>query len=61
VIAKKEIYGDDLMRLLDAQSFVRPEIDWTAEDTWPSMEWTREGPDRDRDRGDRRDGERMHA
>jgi ATP-dependent Zn protease len=60
VIAKKEIYGDDLMRLLDAQSFVRPEIDWTAEDTWPSMEWTRE--DRDRgDRGDRGNAWRMHA
>jgi hypothetical protein len=37
VIARKEIYGDDLMRLLDAQHFVKPEIDWTAEETWPNL------------------------
>jgi ATP-dependent Zn protease len=37
VIERKEIYGDDLMRLLDAQHFVKPEIDWTAEETWPNL------------------------
>ena len=31
VIEKKEIYGDDLVRLLDAQAFEKPEIDWTDE------------------------------
>ena len=37
VIEKKEIYGDDLVRLLDAQNFERPDIDWTAEETWPNL------------------------
>jgi ATP-dependent Zn protease len=37
VLEKKEIYGDDLVRLLDAQHFVKPEIDWTAEETWPNV------------------------
>ena len=37
VIEQKEIYGDDLVRLLDAQEFVKPEIDWTAEETWPKI------------------------
>jgi ATP-dependent Zn protease len=37
VIEKQEIYGDELMRLLDAQSLRKPEIDWTKEETWPQM------------------------
>ena len=37
VIDKREIYGDDLIRLLDAQNFQKPEIDWTAEETWPNL------------------------
>jgi cell division protease FtsH len=42
VIAKKEIYGDDLVRLLDAQHFTKPEIDWTADETWPAiMNWSK--------------------
>jgi hypothetical protein len=50
VINEKEIYGNELVRLLDAQNFEKPEIDWTAEETWPKiMEYT---PRRDRD-GDR--------
>ena len=48
VIEKKEIYGDDLVGLLDAQKFQRPEVDWTNEAVWPKfMNWTR---DRDRER-----------
>jgi hypothetical protein len=55
VMAKKEIYGDDLVRLLDAQEFVRPEIDWTDEAVWPRMmNWSRlSPPEGDRDRGER--------
>ena len=34
---KKELFGDDLDRLLDAQNLERPEIDWTKEETWPQM------------------------
>jgi ATP-dependent Zn protease len=37
VIEKQELYGDELMRLLDAQGLKRPEIDWTKEETWPRM------------------------
>jgi ATP-dependent Zn protease len=41
VIEKKEIYGDDLVRLLDAQDFVKPDIDWTADESWPNlMNWS---------------------
>jgi hypothetical protein len=39
---RKEIYGDDLVRLLDAQHFVKPDIDWTDEAVWPQiMNWSR--------------------
>ena len=42
VIEKKEIYGDDLVRLLDAQNFKQPEIDWTDEASWPKlMNWSK--------------------
>ena len=42
VVEKKEIYGDDLIRLLDDQHFVKPEIDWTDEETWPPlMNWSK--------------------
>jgi ATP-dependent Zn protease len=43
VMEKKEIYGDDLVRLLDSQHFVKPEIDWTSEESWPKlMNWSRD-------------------
>jgi ATP-dependent Zn protease len=50
VIEKKEIFGDDLVRLLDSENFQRPEIDWTDEATWPNLVWSRDEP---RDRPDR--------
>ncbi len=34
---KKEIFGDDLNRLLDSVHLQRPEIDWMKEETWPQM------------------------
>jgi ATP-dependent Zn protease len=37
VIAKGELYGDELMELLDAQDFQTPAIDWTKDETWPPM------------------------
>ena len=37
VIERQELYGDDLVRLLDAQHLRRPEIDWTKEESWPRM------------------------
>ena len=43
VIDKKEIFGDELVLLLDEQHFVKPEIDWTNEETWPKlMNWSRD-------------------
>jgi cell division protease FtsH len=50
VMAKKEIFGDDLVRLLDAQSFKKPKIDWTNEKSWPKfMNWSKDDP-RDREK-----------
>jgi ATP-dependent Zn protease len=37
VIERREIYGDELMELLDAQRFDKPAIDWTQESVWPQM------------------------
>ncbi|TMM09969.1 MAG: hypothetical protein E6F98_13570 [Actinobacteria bacterium] len=34
---KKEIFGDDLNRLLDSVGLEKPAIDWTKEETWPRM------------------------
>jgi cell division protease FtsH len=34
---KKEIFGDDLNRLLDSVKLEKPEIDWTNEEIWPKM------------------------
>ena len=43
VIEKREIFGNELVRLLDSQNFVKPEIDWTNEDSWPKlMNWSRD-------------------
>src|SRR5438477_4689759 len=43
VMDKKEIFGDELVRLLDEQQFVKPEIDWTSEEAWPKlMNWSRD-------------------
>jgi cell division protease FtsH len=37
LVDKKEIYGDDLIALLDRQHLAKPEIDWTKEESWPRM------------------------
>jgi len=34
---KRELYGDELVELLDAQDLVKPELDYTKEETWPKM------------------------
>jgi ATP-dependent Zn protease len=34
---KRELYGDELVELLDAQQLVKPEIDYTKDETWPRM------------------------
>ena len=37
VIDKGELYGDDLVGLLDRQNLKKPELDWTKEETWPQI------------------------
>jgi ATP-dependent Zn protease len=37
LIAKEEIYGNDLVALLDRQNLQKPEIDWTKDETWPRI------------------------
>jgi cell division protease FtsH len=37
VMDKKEIFGDDLVRLLNTAGLQKPDIDWTKEETWPRM------------------------
>jgi ATP-dependent Zn protease len=37
VIEKGELYGDELVHLLDQQNLRKPEIDWSKEETWPRI------------------------
>ena len=37
LVDKREIFGDDLLELLDRQQLVKPELDYTKEETWPKM------------------------
>jgi ATP-dependent Zn protease len=37
LVARRELYGDDLVELLDKQKFVTPELDWEKEERWPRM------------------------
>ena len=46
ILEEKEIYGDDLVKLLDQQKFDRPQIDWTDESVWPHfMNYSRDKKD----------------
>ena len=37
LLEKREIFGDELTGLLDAQQFEKPDIDWTKDESWPPM------------------------
>ena len=37
LIERKEIYGDDLVALLDRQELKKPEVDFANEDAWPKV------------------------
>jgi ATP-dependent Zn protease len=37
VIEKKEIFGNELVALLDKQGLRKPEIDWAQEESWPRI------------------------
>jgi hypothetical protein len=56
VIEEKEIYGDDLVRLLDEQNFQPAVIDYTDETVWPKFLNYSPDPDRDRDKKGKGDG-----
>jgi ATP-dependent Zn protease len=34
---RRELYGDELVEFLDAQKLVKPELDYTKDETWPKM------------------------
>jgi ATP-dependent Zn protease len=34
---KRELYGDELVELLDKQQLLKPELDYTKDETWPKM------------------------
>ena len=40
VLEKQEIFGDELMHLLNSQNLIKPDIDWTAEESWPVFDWS---------------------
>ena len=37
LVERRELYGDELIAMLNAQRFKKPEIDWTKDETWPQM------------------------
>jgi cell division protease FtsH len=37
LVDKSEIYGDELLHLLDQQRFEKPELDYAKEETWPVL------------------------
>jgi ATP-dependent Zn protease len=37
LVEKRELYGDELIELLDQQGFRKPVIDWSRDETWPRM------------------------
>jgi ATP-dependent Zn protease len=37
LVARKELYGDDVVRLLDAQRLTLPEVDLTKDEAWPNL------------------------
>ncbi len=37
LVTRKELYGDDVVRLLDAQRLTMPEVDLTKDEAWPKL------------------------
>ena len=37
LVDRRELYGDELVRLLEAQDFRKPELDYADESTWPRL------------------------
>jgi len=34
---RRELYGDELVELLDKQALAKPALDYTKDETWPKM------------------------
>jgi len=37
LVEKRELYGDELIEILNSGGFRKPEIDWDKDETWPRM------------------------
>jgi ATP-dependent Zn protease len=37
LVARREVFGDELVEILDAAKLKMPEIDYASEDAWPKM------------------------
>jgi len=37
LVHKREMFGDELIEVLEQQKLVKPELDYTKEETWPKM------------------------
>jgi len=37
VLEKQELYGDELVQLLNSVGLQEPQIDWTNEESWPQI------------------------
>src|SRR5688500_4463676 len=37
LVARREVFGDELVEILDAAKLTMPEIDYANEDAWPAM------------------------
>jgi ATP-dependent Zn protease len=37
LVERRELYGDDLVQLLETQNFREPELDYAKESTWPAL------------------------
>jgi hypothetical protein len=37
LVAKRELYGDEVLHLLDAQRLTLPEVDLTKDEAWPRL------------------------
>jgi ATP-dependent Zn protease len=37
LVQRRELYGDEVVRLLDAQALQVPEVDLTTDEAWPHL------------------------
>ena len=37
LVVRREVFGDELVEILDSAKLTMPEIDYSSEDAWPTM------------------------